>query len=113
VKGEKLPGKTEVLKHELNELQAQIAALEAALEDKPEYGLGKGDPAITQWELDRELLQRFKKRVVRLKQALSQNDAGTYGICAQCGNPIHPDRLAVLPGAQVCIHCAQKETSQK
>ncbi|MEA3342487.1 MAG: TraR/DksA C4-type zinc finger protein [Chloroflexota bacterium] len=113
MKGEKLPDKTEILKQELDELQAQIAALETALESKPEYGLGKGDPAITQRELDRELLQRFKKRAAHLRQAMSQNDAGTYGICAQCGNPIHPERLAVLPGTQVCVHCAQRETGQK
>jgi hypothetical protein len=38
---------------------------------------------------------------------LSRLSQGTYGICAQCGRPIHPDRLAILPDTRLCIHCAQ------
>jgi RNA polymerase-binding transcription factor DksA len=98
--------KTKVLQHELDELQAQIAARKVALEDKPDYGLGKGAPAVTRWELDRVLLQRLKKRAARLERALSQINEDTYGICAQCGSPIHPDRLAVLPATRMCIRCA-------
>jgi len=97
----------EVLQHELDELQAQIAVREVALKDKPDYGLGQGAPAVTRWELDRVLLQRLKKRAASLERALSQINEDTYGICAQCGRPIHPDRLAALPGTRICIHCAQ------
>jgi len=99
--------RTTTLQRELDELQAQIAALETALEEKPDYGLGKGDPAVTRWELDYALLQRLKERVASLERALSRMSQGTYGICERCGRPIHPDRLAVLPDARICIHCAQ------
>jgi RNA polymerase-binding transcription factor DksA len=98
--------KAEILKHELDQLQKQIATLEATLEDKPEYGLGKGAPAVTRWELDRALLQQLKKRATKLERTLSQIDDDTYGICRRCGNPIHPDRLTVLPDARTCINCA-------
>ena len=96
-----------VLQQELDELRAQITALEKALEEKPDYGLGRGDPGITRWELDQALLRRLKRRAAELKRALSRVDQGTYGICVQCGRPIHPDRLAILPDTQVCIKCAQ------
>jgi DnaK suppressor protein len=95
------------LQRELDELHAQIAGLEKALEEKPDYGLGEGDPAVTRWELDRALLRRLKRRAADHERALSRLSQGTYGICVRCGKPIHPDRLAVLPDTRVCIHCAQ------
>ena len=107
VAGQKMEDRNTILRRELDELQAQITALERALEEKPDYGLGQGDPAVTRWELDRALLQRLRGRAVGIELALSQIRQGTYGICVQCGIPIHPDRLAVLPDTRVCIRCAQ------
>ena len=95
------------LEHELEQLRSKIAALEAALQEKPDYGIGEGDPAVTSWELDHALLQDFRERQASLEQALQRLDRGTYGVCEQCGNPIHPDRLAILPDTKVCIRCAQ------
>jgi DnaK suppressor protein len=99
--------KTDALQRELDELQAQISALEMKLEERPDYGLGKGAPAITQWELDQTLLQQLKARAVGIERTLAQADQNVYGICKRCGKPIHPDRLAVLPNTKLCIHCAK------
>ena len=99
--------RTKQLQKELGELRAQIAALEEALETKPNYGLGQGDPAITQWEINKTLLERLENRVASLEQALSRASEGGYGICEHCGKPIHPDRLAILPDTTICIRCAQ------
>ena len=101
--------KMEVLVQELAKLRAQVFALEARLEDKPDYGLGTGAAGVTRWELNRVILQRLKERAERLEQALTQATEGAYGICTECGNAIHPDRMAVLPGAKKCIRCAQAE----
>jgi DnaK suppressor protein len=99
--------RTAILRRELDQLQAQITALERALEEKPDYRLGQGDPAVTRWELDRALLQRLRGRAAGLERALSRASQGTYGICVRCGRPIHPDRLAVLPDTRLCIDCAR------
>lgn len=100
---------TRVLEAELDNLQMQIAKLEDALEDKPDYGLGEGDPAITQWEMNYALLERLRGRRERVQQALSRAEGGTYGLCVRCGSEIHPDRLAVLPAARLCIECAREQ----
>jgi DnaK suppressor protein len=100
------------LQRELNELQAQINTLERNLGEKPDYGLGQGAPAITLWELDQTLLQQLKARAAGIERTLSQTDEGAYGICEQCGKPIHPDRLAVLPNTKVCIECAKAGESR-
>jgi RNA polymerase-binding transcription factor DksA len=81
--------------------------LEKSLEEKPDYGLGEGDPAIVRWELNRALLQQGRERAANLEQALSRLDQGTYGACERCGDAIHPDRLAVLPHVRLCIRCAR------
>jgi DnaK suppressor protein len=104
---EKMQDRTRILRRELDQLRRQIAALELALEDKPDYGLGGGAPAVTRWELDRAMLQRLKERAASIERALSQADEATYGICEQCGRPIHADRLAVLPDTRLCVRCAR------
>jgi DnaK suppressor protein len=43
-----------------------------------------------------------------VERALAKMDAGTYGTCERCGNPIGPERLAALPWAVLCIDCKQK-----
>ncbi len=93
---------------ELDALNEQIRALEEALEVKPDYGMGVGDPAVTQWELDQALLERLKIHAGDLRDAIARYELGKYGICERCGKPIHPDRLAVLPDTTLCIDCAQK-----
>jgi len=99
--------RTAVVQRELDELRAQITALEKGLEEKPDYGLGKGAPAVTRWELDHALLQRLKERATSLEGTLLRMNEGRYGICERCGRPIHPDRLTVLPDTRTCVHCAR------
>ena len=38
--------------------------------------------------------------------ALAKIDAGTYGRCEQCGEPIGAARLEAMPAAPLCITCA-------
>ncbi|MDA0786082.1 MAG: TraR/DksA family transcriptional regulator [Proteobacteria bacterium] len=42
----------------------------------------------------------------KIKTALSRIEAGTYGICLTCQEPIAPERLKALPYATKCINCA-------
>jgi RNA polymerase-binding transcription factor DksA len=98
----------EVLKRELNSLEEQIDTLEEGLKVKPDYGMGQGDPAVTQWELDQAMLERLRNHAQELEQALQRLDQGTYGVCERCGKRINPDRLAVLPDTKICVSCAQK-----
>lgn len=99
---------TQTLQQELDRLNEQIAKLEQALEEKPDYGLGEGDPAITRWEMNLALLKQCQERADKLGRALKRADQGQYGVCRYCGEPIHPDRLKVLPGTTMCIRCARE-----
>ncbi len=49
-----------------------------------------------------------RAEVEKIKQAILRIDAGTYGICLTCGEPIKKERLAALPYANLCLNCAQR-----
>ncbi|MGE0039214.1 MAG: TraR/DksA family transcriptional regulator [Xanthobacteraceae bacterium] len=46
------------------------------------------------------------QEIRQIQVALKRIDEGTYGICANCGEPIDPKRLKALPTATRCIACA-------
>lgn len=47
-----------------------------------------------------------KIEIQQLSNAITRIEAGQYGICTACGEPIAPQRLAVQPAALQCIQCA-------
>jgi DnaK suppressor protein len=96
------------LQQELQETVAEIARLEERLEGKGDYGLGKGDPSIYEWEMCLALKQRAENKARSLEVALRKTEEGDYGFCEVCGEPIDPARLAILPHTKRCINCAQK-----
>ncbi len=96
------------LQQELDETLTEIKRLEERLEGKGDYGLGKGDPSIYEWEMCLALKQRAENKARSLEVALRKADEGDYGLCEVCGQPIDPARLAILPHTKRCIGCAQK-----
>lgn len=97
----------QVVARELDRTKQLIDRLEKALEVKPDYGLGEGDPAIVRWEMNQALLAQSREREASLQRAVERLNEGQYGKCIECGQPIHPDRLAVVPGTRLCIRCAR------
>jgi len=96
------------LRERLEETLAEIARLEERLEGKGDYGLGKGDPSIYEWEMCLALKQRAESQARSLEMALRKAEEGDYGICERCHQPIDPARLEVVPDTKRCIQCAQK-----
>ncbi|MDX6393474.1 MAG: DnaK suppressor protein [Streptosporangiaceae bacterium] len=54
------------------------------------------------------LLEQARARLADLDQAIRRIEAGTYGRCEDCGQPITADRLAARPAARTCIGCAAR-----
>lgn len=56
-----------------------------------------------------EVLEEFGttglKELAAIDAALDRIAAGTFGICAKCGNPVSPARLAAVPHAALCEEC--------
>ena|SRR5438128_1941849 len=42
-----------------------------------------------------------------IDRTLTLIEAGTYGRCEDCGEPIPVERLEILPAATTCVFCAE------
>ena len=47
-----------------------------------------------------------RHQLVEIEAAQARLDAGTYGSCETCGEPIGEARLEARPAARTCIRCA-------
>jgi RNA polymerase-binding protein DksA len=56
-------------------------------------------------ELDSTLEESEEVHLSHVEAALKRIDAGTYGICENCGRPIQPERLEAMPWVTLCIDC--------
>ncbi len=100
-----------------NEKQAQLQQLETTLNNRLE-GLTRdltsqhsADSAeqVTERENEdvlRNLQEETRLELQQVRAALKRLESGDYGVCSNCGNEINPARLAALPYATLCIHCA-------
>lgn len=51
--------------------------------------------------------------LVRVDQAIARIDAGIYGLCDECEEPIPIERLAILPYTRLCAPDASREEREK
>lgn len=68
-----------------------------------------GDQALTStMESLRSSLQDSRiEEFHRIVNAIKMIDEGTYGICADCSNPISEKRLKLYPNATRCLSCQE------
>ena len=48
-----------------------------------------------------------RDEIAKITAALRRIETGEFGICAECGAAINPQRLAAYPYAEECIECAE------
>jgi DnaK suppressor protein len=58
-------------------------------------------------EFTLELIENEQDTLGEVHEALSRIDAGTFGRCEECGEPIARQRLQALPYTRHCIQCAR------
>lgn len=54
------------------------------------------------------VVRALRSNLRDVERALSKMDAGVFGICERCGEPISIERLEALPWAVLCIDCKQR-----
>ncbi|MFJ1612984.1 MULTISPECIES: TraR/DksA family transcriptional regulator [unclassified Streptomyces] len=95
-----------------SELEAASAALAGLMRDS---GDGAGDDEadtgtknITR-EHEMSLAANAQEMLDQTERALARLDAGTYGLCEICGNPIGKARMQAFPRATLCVEDKQKQ----
>ena len=98
-----------LLTYRLHELQADVHAAELAKHPQDAGGevIDRKDEAAQAMLSDIEDAEerRHRAELTEVEHALHRLDAGTYGDCVACGEPIPLQRLLVLPAAQRCAEC--------
>ena len=54
------------------------------------------------------IAQAYRDRLAEIDDALVAIDAGTYGVCTSCGEPIAKKLLDVVPESRLCENCKKK-----
>jgi DnaK suppressor protein len=92
---------------DLSGLDAEIVTL--GLDQQVEGSVGNhiADDAtdIMEQERDLAMMASLRERVRDIEHALARLEAGVYGQCERCGEPIGAERLEVRPFATLCIGC--------
>ena len=52
--------------------------------------------------------QRDMSELAQVEAALARIEAGSFGDCVDCGEPIAASRLAVMPAAECCAACQSR-----
>jgi DnaK suppressor protein len=95
----------------------RAAALEREFADIAEAATAGGiddehDPEGATLAFERQhvaaLLAQARDQLAAIDFALARLEAGRYGVCDRCGQPIGDDRLAARPAALTCVRCAAR-----
>jgi DnaK suppressor protein len=96
---------------------AQVATLDSDLRSLFEASRSSNaddehDPEGATIAFERAQLAAVRDAALRhladLDAAVHRLDAGTYGVCERCFQPIPAERLAVRPTALTCVRCADR-----
>ncbi len=104
------------LETEADDLRAEIAKAahdiaEGRAGTLRDAGDDEADAGTKAFERDHELAltQNARDLLDQGERALRRIDAGTYGICESCGQPIGKARLLAFPRATLCVACKQRQ----
>lgn len=64
-----------------------------------------GRSSAAEREIRDSLAAGARTALREVRQALLRMDAGEYGQCTSCGDPIGLERLEILPQVAVCMSC--------
>ncbi len=98
-----------VLREQLVVLEQRLARLEDHQQNRGrEPSKDDDDHAIEleNEEVVEDLIPRTLEHIAAIRRALARLASGEAFNCANCGKPISPRRLALVPEALTCARCA-------
>ncbi|HEX9765816.1 MAG TPA: TraR/DksA C4-type zinc finger protein [Nitriliruptorales bacterium] len=105
----------EQMQEERAELVEQIAELDASADVAQWRDAGFDDDAADSgsaaFERERaQSLAAHARSIIRqIDDAFERMEAGTYGICGRCGEPIEQARLEAIPYSTLCLDDKRRE----
>jgi DnaK suppressor protein len=96
------------LEQERTELQRRIGQTESWIRDGGVFGASLSDNFSSDLEELVERASHYHQRLRVLNRTLHRLREGSFGICAECEQPISQKRLDAMPTAEYCIRCQQE-----
>jgi len=98
------------LEDERGRLQSQLEQMGYGGPKALDYDEGFADSGqVTAERGEAEALAGSLLETLRdIEEALAKFEAGTYGKCENCGQPIAEARLEAMPAARLCMNCASQ-----
>jgi DnaK suppressor protein len=102
------------LAHEISDLERDSATnvLDTSGENNYRDHMADQGSATFGKELDMTLEDAAREMYATVLAALARIEAGTYGTCVRCGQPVDVERLVAMPAAGLCIACKEWEESR-
>ena len=102
----------ERLKKEKAELLEKLEQLRTLGQPSAERKVGspfgkreEGADEASELEKRLALVKRLEESLIDIEHALQKYEAGTYGLCDDCGRAIEQARLEAIPQASLCLRC--------
>jgi DnaK suppressor protein len=104
------------LQDEIAGLRAEIADAESQIAERLGDAVGdagddQADAGAKTFQREHELAltQNARDLLELSERAVGRIEAGTFGVCDSCGQPIGKARLQAFPRATLCVTCKQRE----
>lgn len=108
----RLDEERERLTRTLAELEEQSDTQKESLQELSVVDQHQADIGTETFEMEKDasIIESVRAALEDIEAAGSRLDAGTYGQCQRCGEPIPDDRLEAMPAARYCLeHQAEVE----
>jgi DnaK suppressor protein len=84
--------------------EALVAAVRQNLDEGPGDEV---DHAMMRAQLDEQVMlsESLRAQLDDIDVAIKRSEAGIYGVCERCGDPIPDERLSLFPATKHCVAC--------
>jgi DnaK suppressor protein len=98
----------QVLEDRLKFLESRLHSLEHELDKPHSQNFSDFAQETENTEVLEELGIAGQQEISLIHAALKRIETGSYGVCANCDDPISMERLKAIPYAAVCRTCMKK-----
>lgn len=101
----------ERLEHDLERIEQEVENAREAMADEINNEDRSAEAAAMAIERDMDLSteEKIRELIDSVDGALAAIEAGTYGVCEACGEPIPTGRLEIVPYATRCVECQRQQ----
>ena len=100
------------LQEEKEQILVELQTQRAFNQDDSRKDVGdEVDSSVNEQERELSLLMRDRgrDRLEAIEEAIQRMQAGDYGFCEECGDPIPKRPLIAMPLARMCVNCQQDQ----